>query len=467
MVILRVGLLAVLTLAGAAYIFERPPSIVQGGDFNAFYCAARALPTGADPYRYEPLRTCESRNVQPLTPRFVVPAPLPPYALALFAPLAQLSYRQATLAWSFILVAAAVVTVWAIVALTGLPMLVVGVCVLSAVLFQALNWGGLTPLPIALLCASAVAVVRSRWTSAAVLLGLACIEPHVALPSILASFVLVPPMRGRLLLVVGAIAVVSLAAGGVALNYEYLTAVLPAQALSEIGYSAQYGLSPVLHAIGYTDRAALLMGSVQYAAFALAGLWLARRMRHALPEALILAPMVLAVAGGTYVHLVQVAGASLPLAFVVAARSRWTLAWVGVALLAIPWHYAERTNAAILAGLVVFALTAYGRRIGALGAVLAGFGCVVAIWIFQAAEPTGHIVEVARISNSALAQVAWKTFADQVRPNAYTWVSHLPSYLGMASTLACALALTRPATSPAVRGAAPQHRWALSQLERD
>ncbi|HEY1653476.1 MAG TPA: glycosyltransferase 87 family protein [Candidatus Tumulicola sp.] len=426
---------------GVAYAFARPPNIVQGGDFNAFYCAARILPTAADPYRYEPLHTCESRNVRPLTPRFVVPAPLPPYALALLVPLAQLSYHRAALAWCLLLLASAILTVWALVELTGIPVLIVAVCVLSATLFQALNWGGLTPVPIALLCGAAVAITRSRWAIASILFGFACIEPHIALPSMLATFVLIPAMRFRLIVLLGAIAILSIGSGGIWLNYEYPTMVLPAQALSEIGYSAQYGLSPLLHTFGWADRPALLMGGAQYAVFAIGGVWLARALKGRIPEAVVLAPMALCVLGGTYVHLVQVAGASLPLALVVAARTRSAWAWLGVALLSVPWHYADKSNAVLLAGVVVLVLASHVRRVGPVGAVLVAGFFAVAFWEFQKLEPSVHISEVAPIPSSALAQAGWKEFAVQVPPNLYTCVSHVPTYVGLVIVVWGVLAL--------------------------
>jgi len=48
-------------------------------------------------------------------------------------------------------------------------------------------------------------------------------------------------------------------------------------------------------------------------------------------------PMALAVTGGPYIHITQIAGV-LPLAFVTASRTRSKVAWAGIVLLTVPWN---------------------------------------------------------------------------------------------------------------------------------
>ncbi|MEO6834362.1 MAG: glycosyltransferase family 87 protein [Candidatus Tumulicola sp.] len=415
-------------------MFAHPPDLGGHEDFNAFYCAARIQSTGGNPYRYEPLHSCEIQNWPPITPNEVTPAPLPPYGIAVFMPLARLPFAQAGLLWWIALVASAVVTVWAIVELTELPLLLVATCTVVAMLVQALPSGALAPLCIALLSAAAVALTRGRLTLAAVLLGLACLEPQVALPPMLAAFIFLPRMRARLAGVAIAIVVVSLVTGGPALNIEYVAAVLPAHAVSELGYSAQYSLSSMLHALGFPDRAAIAAGSVQYGLFVLAGLWLARLLRRTMPESVVLVPMAFAVTGGTFIHLTQVVGA-LPLAFVVAARARSTAAWLGVALIATPWHSVLKYNSALPAGLILFALLAYHGRIGRAGAIVAAGLWGAAFWYLQTLEPTGsQILAIPAVPGSALAEVAWRALVGQIRPTAFSWFTHVPTYLGLLCT---------------------------------
>ena len=78
-------------------------------DFRAFYCAGAALDAGADPYRAEPLRSCEVAAWEAFPagyPEVAVPAPLPGYALTPFALLARLPYGVAAALWECALVAA-------------------------------------------------------------------------------------------------------------------------------------------------------------------------------------------------------------------------------------------------------------------------------------------------------------------------------------------------------------------------
>jgi hypothetical protein len=266
-----------------------------------------------------------------------VAAPLPPYALGTLIPLARLPYAQAGLLWFMLLVVSTLIIVWAIRQLADLPFLVVGTCVAFAVFLQAMPTGALAPIPLALLCAAAVMLARRLWNVTAVLLGFACIEPHVALPVLIATFVLVREMRWRIAAVAFAVIFFSLAIGRAALNIEYLTKYLPAHAISELGYVAQFGLSSMLHNFGVPDRAALAVGSAQYALFVIVGILLARSLRREVPAMTVLVPMALAVTGGPYIHITQIAGV-LPLAFVTASRTRSKVAWAGIVLLTVPWN---------------------------------------------------------------------------------------------------------------------------------
>lgn len=335
---LRLGLIGILGMGVAAYLLAHPPELTTGGiDFSAFYCAARVLSTGADPYQYEPVHSCEHEYRQWPRRNEIVPAPLPPYALGILIPLARLPYAQAGLLWFALLVVSTLVILWAIRQLADVPFLVVGTSVTLAVLLQAMPTSALAPIPLALLCTAAVMLTRKRWNATAALLGFACIEPHVVLPVLLATFVLVREMRWRIAAVACAVILFSLTLGRTALNIEYLTKYLPAHAFSELGYVAQFGLSSMLHNLGVPDRAALAIGSAQYALFVIVGIFLARWLRREVPAATVLVPMALAVTGGTYIHITQIAGV-LPLAFVTARRTHSRVAWTGVALLTVPWN---------------------------------------------------------------------------------------------------------------------------------
>lgn len=424
---LAVALCALVTLV---YAFAHPPPVGRGAlDFNAFYCAADVLSLGHDPYRYEPLHSCETRNMRAATPNAVVPAPLPPYAIAAFIPLARVPFPQASLAWWLLSLASTVVVIWAVVELTSLPLLLVGACIAGNLLLQCAANGALAPIPIAALCAAAVAILRRRYTIAAILLGVSCIEPHVALPPLLAVFVLVPAMRIRLAVLAGALFAASLAASPV-LGVEYLGSVLPAHAASELGTEGQYGLTAMLHAAGLSDHVSLEIGSLQYVLFAIAGLWLARSLRRDVRGAVILAPMACAVTGGTFVHATQIAGA-LPFALAIAAQADGPAAWIGTGVLAIPWQFAVEDASAPFAGIVLAVVLLY-RRVHWAAAVVSGILLALVLWRLSAAAPVSAIAAIPAIRPSALAEVAWRALASQYPPNAVSWIGHGLTYFGLA-----------------------------------
>jgi hypothetical protein len=383
---LRIGGLVGLGIVALAFVFAHPPRRVDR-DFNAFYCAAKILASGGDPYHYQPVYTCQVEHLRPIVPNAAVPAPLPPYGLAAFVPMTKLPFLQASLLWDLTIVLSTVTVAVAVIELTGLPPLLVAVCVIPTVFLQSLANSGLAPVPIALLSASAVAIVRSRPTLAAVLMGLACVEPNVALPPLIAAFLFLPAMRARLAVVAIVLAALSLAAGRLSLNAEYFLAVLPAHAASELGTGVQYSLSSVLSSLGFSDRAALTAGSLQYALFVLAALWLVRALARE-AAAVVLVPMALAVSGGTYIHLSQLWGV-LPLALYAASRRPSIVAWLGVGLLAVPWEFMEA---------------------------------------FVTSPP---LIAVAPVPASALTEVGWRELAGQYLATPLSWLSHILTYAGV------------------------------------
>src|SRR5579871_1509012 len=85
---------ALVVFAIALLVLARNISPPLHVDTNAFYCGARVLIQGEDPYRFEPLHHCEARNLA--MGRFeVVPMPLPPYAIAMWYPLSLLPFATA------------------------------------------------------------------------------------------------------------------------------------------------------------------------------------------------------------------------------------------------------------------------------------------------------------------------------------------------------------------------------------
>ena len=435
---------AIAIAACAAFALAKPPPITAAYlDFNAFYCGAEILAGGGDPYRYEPLHSCESRNLRPVTPNAAVPVPLPPYAIAAFAPFSHLGYPRAQLLWWMILVASGLLLIWTLVELSELPLLLVATCVLVSMLLPSLAVGSLALPPIALLSCSALALKRGAWSIAAVLQGAACIEPHVAVPVLIATFCFSVPMRGRLALVAAAILSLSLVAGRGGLNAEYVTRVLPAHAVSEIGNAEQYGVSAILYSFGLGERASVAIANAQYLAFVLAGLWLVARLRLAMPESAVVVPMALAVTGGPFVHVTQI-GAAIPLALVLAARTRSVLAWAGLALvaMAIPWQ-ASIGFGDMLAGLVLFAVL-FTAGVPILGVLASSIAAGALLRFLQAPELVRPgIAAIAAVPPSALTEVAWRELADQFPPTAFSLYGHVLVYAGLLCICWAALRFAR------------------------
>ncbi|HVR45398.1 MAG TPA: glycosyltransferase 87 family protein [Candidatus Binatia bacterium] len=444
MKIQQTTLLVVAGLIGLAFLLARPPSAMMGKpDFDAFYCAGKVLANGGDPYRYGSMHRCETTNLRTITPHAIVPAPLPPYGIAEFVPLSMMPYAQASVVWFLLLIGSAFVIIWAIVELTGLPLLLIAPCVLLSILFQPLTVSGLPPIPIALLTAAALAVDRGRHATAAVLLGIACIQPHVAAGPVLATFLVVPRMQLHLAIVGAALLAISLIAGGIVLNYEYLNAVLPAHALSEIGAYGQYSLSALLHLFGASDRSALLIGTLQYIAFLIAGIGLAYGLHAKVPGSVVLAPLACGVTGGTFIHLPEVSGA-LPFAFVLLAAQESICAWLGVVLLAIPWQIVLEDKLAVMAGVVAFVLIYYGRHGKPVLAGAVSLGLTVALWYAQGLVPNqGLIRALPSVPDSALAEAGWARFSEQLPPTAFYWPSHVLTFLGLAFVYWTALIIVR------------------------
>ncbi|HMF29466.1 MAG TPA: glycosyltransferase family 87 protein [Candidatus Cybelea sp.] len=314
-------------------------------DFRAFYCAGQLSLHAIDPYRQEPLYSCEARQVAPILWHAVGhvtdPAPLPPYALALFVPLSLLPFAVAAVTWTLVLVAAWVAVIVALRILTGYPWS----ALVAAVLFAAtmsLSLGQLAPVAIALTTVAALLLYYERPVWAGAVTALALVEPHVALPSCIAVFLAVRRSRLPLVFVALALAAVSMLFGAQR-NIEYVLYVLPAHALSDVPDVGQYSLTVLAHVLGLSDGGAAHAGTLWYLIIGALGIATACRVakRLAFQPLVVALPVAFAVFGGPYVHWQQVAGA-IPAALLLASRERrasplLTAAIVG---LAVPWLYA-------------------------------------------------------------------------------------------------------------------------------
>ncbi len=301
-------------------------------DFTAFYCAAAAAGAGADPYRIEPLRTCEASAV-------AIPAPLPSYVFAFLRPLTHVPLGTASAAWLLLSLAAVVVTCVLVAKLTDLrPLWIVPAFGLTEGI-RGLPEGQLIAFVTAAVCMAAYALRRGRPELAAICIAAAMIEPHLGFPAAVAMFLWIPQTRRTLLACAALLTCLSIVAVGIPANIEYFTAVLPAHAHSELAFMGQYSLSALLYRFGMPAEAALRIGECQYALMLVLGIRIAQRCAAAFedPAFIPLVPLVFAVIGGAFIHDTQMAVA-LPATLLLLARmpSRRPL-YAALLLLAVPW----------------------------------------------------------------------------------------------------------------------------------
>jgi hypothetical protein len=314
-------------------------------DFVAFYCGARVLAERRDPYLREPLRSCErdalAESEIRIIPNLVVPAPLPPYALAVLVPFALLPFRVASTIFflaSFLTIGGAAVLCIRLV--RGPPVFVA--CALSApLILGSLLIGQIVPIVVASLCASALALRADRVWLSTLCAGVAMLEPHIGAAALVGMFVLERRARVAVPAFVAFLVGLSLEAGGFGRNIEYVSVVLPAHAHSEVtNFYAQYSLTAALYALGVGTETALRLGELSYLGMLAAGIVLARRLCAAYADRafVVLAPAAATLVGGVFMHDHQMVVA-LPFAFLIASHVRAKFpVYAAIALLAVPWQ---------------------------------------------------------------------------------------------------------------------------------
>jgi hypothetical protein len=342
------GFAACFAFAATQWTYGRDGPVTNPLDFRAFYCAGAAVAAGRDPYRVEPLRGCERATVASagltMDPRRVLPAPLPPYALLGFAAVSALPYRIASEAWFASILVALSVAICVVAVLARLRPLPVAAAFFASLGTTSLAYGQVVPLAVAGLAVAALSARHgNRWGIAAGC-AVAAVEPHLALPAWIGLALAVPPARAPLALTGAALAAASLLAGP-AVNLEYVAAVLPEHARSEVAaFGGQYSLTSLLWAWGVPPTAALAAGAVSYAVMLAAGVLVGRAAvaRTGDPAFAVTVPVAAALLGGPFLHDHQLA-AAIPLGLMLAGRLRvrgraWTAAVAAVCLLAIPWQ---------------------------------------------------------------------------------------------------------------------------------
>jgi hypothetical protein len=329
-------------LAAAVVPSVRPTGLFR--DFEAFYCAGESVRLGADPYLAEPLGACERRpKPEPIiagTAGLAMPAPVPPFALLPFRVLSLLPFVPAIALWLLVITAGVAVSVWAVYRFTGLPWPAIALGFALSDGYASLCLGQIAPLAIAAIALAGWLLSEKRDVSAACAAACSMIEPHIGLPACAALFLYRSRARLPLAAIAAGLVLASIAATNLATTIEYVRAVVPAHALSEIANEKQFSLTYFLHRVGVNDELALHAGELWYAGMLAIGLAVSGRIaRRTNAAAIVTIPPALAVLGGPFVHIAQIA-AALPAAFLLYAYGPPRLrraTGIAIAALAIPW----------------------------------------------------------------------------------------------------------------------------------
>jgi len=375
--------IAFAALAAGALFTSGVRIVRDPEDLRAFYCAGAAVAARADPYKVEPLRSCEVR--ERLTEglagydRLAVPAPLPGYALVPFALASHASFDKICALYVLLLAAAIATTVVLVADLSGFSSAGVAAALVLSDGALSLANGQILPFALLALCASAWELSRGRPVRASAYAACATIEPHVAFPALVALALAVPKTRVPLALCAAFLGALSLLALGVATNLEYIAQVVPEHARSETNAVVQYSLTTLLVRAGADPNVATVLGDVSYVAACALGIAVGVRGARVwnAPALIVLVPPAFALLGGPFVHLTQIAVAvpALLVAMRYLPQSRAPLA-IALILVALPWQdLVESPLAVVAAGTVLVTLAIVVRiwkpplRIAALAVV--------------------------------------------------------------------------------------------------
>ncbi len=424
-------------------------------DFRAYYCAASAQRAGENPYFVQSVHACESAPVPPYyraPAKVTVPTPYPPYALGLLYPVTFLPFGVAAILWWLVIAGSIVLASFALARVCAQPWLVGWNALILSLGLTTFTDGNVMPISLAAIVVAALALQNARPAVAAVAIAIAMIEPHVALPAAVAIFIGYPKARIMLVAAAAVVGAISLAAGGIATNLEYLTAVVPAHALSEVSRDNQYSLSTIVAAFGASDAQAVLIGSISYVVMLAAGVLVGFRLaqRYDDPAFAALTPVAFSLLGGSFVHTAEIA-AAVPACLLLYARTpvhREAIVVVLI-LLAVPWMMAT-SIALILAPIfpvAYFAYTLGGRDSTAtLVATLASLMLIMSLFALYATSGSAVLVthHVHPWLDPRLAEASWRDFVLNDSTNRpIMWFLRAPTWLGLIAFIACAIGLLR------------------------
>jgi hypothetical protein len=416
----------------AVYAAARTPQV------DSPYCAGFVLDAGGDPYRAIPLGMCETRFFGAI----IHPSPFAPYVLAFFRILAWLPYDAAALTWLALIVAATVITVVTVVRITGVPLAAACAGILPIALRDTIPLGQPFPIELCALALAARSLQLRRYRAATLALTVTMIEPNIGLAACISAALVYRPLRVGLIAAAAVVLVIDVVAAPPALTIEYLSAVLPAQAASELQWIMQYSLAHVLAIGGVPARVALFVGSLSFVVAATAGIILAGRLAQRDAAYVVVVPPAVSLVGGTYVHVWQLSAAML-LALLVVSRTTGTTracALGATLLLCVPWIEIGFPATGFVAVPAVFTLVALlgssfvaALALGAaVAAASAGIGGVQPVLL-----PVG--AQQAALAPGDLAEVPWSRYVDAANPRAQLPIAvalDVPTWIGLGLAIA-------------------------------
>lgn len=372
------------------------PSALAALDFRVFYCAGEVVRTHGDPYHLEPLRSCEKR-VAPTPGQTweVTPAPFPGYVLAVFVPLSRLPYHLAHSIWVGLMVGASALATFLLADLLAWPVLAVAFILLPTATLLNLYLGEPTPLAIGALVSAAFLASLGRFRTCALALGVAMIEPHIALPALAALAIAVPRARTTVVAIVAGLGALSLTAIGIAHNVEYFQEALPFQARAEVFATDQYSLTHLLALVHVKPSLAITLGGISYFLSAALGVILALRHRGTpLGEArFILIPGAVGLLGGSFVHDAQIASALPAVLLLTMTAKRPALGVIALVALTFSFMAIGSKDGLAFAVLAAAAAGIWGVRTIGFSRIRAGFLSAAAMLIL--------VLTISRMQNQA------------------------------------------------------------------
>jgi Glycosyltransferase family 87 len=423
-------------------------------DFPDFYCGGEILDERADPYTYEPLRSCEHGvNRAPsfeANPGIAIPAPQPPYAFALFMALAKLSFAPARAIYAAVIVVAVLLAAGVLTRL-GIPadIALLGVALSGG--YLQLDAGQITPLALLALVATGWMLSRRRDALAGLFGALTTIEPHLGAGVVLSLFIFAPRTRWSLIATTAALIAGALVLAGPSLLLTYVTRVVPLQGVAEVAFPPQYSLTYALHAFGFSDAAALRIGAIAFGALLAAGLAVAPRLATNLQRREMLAffPAATAVMAGVYVHVIELCFA-IPAALVLAyyGRGVWrTVAAIAASILAVPWILVWGFKKLWMASAFVVAGLLYRLRVPAATGIISFAAVIAAIYVLERNPPwlpSAAPNSASSYAPGALVQVEWGAVASGLDDPDPLWIYiKIPAWGALAALFVAGAALAR------------------------